>query len=850
MRNKERYILGSFITAVMAVVLFCGVPSLFAGDAGAGVKTGSEGGTLTVTVYDYANNKAVSGDSPKIKWSSVDISKSPKWVIGDYCLKIEHTASKKDWGIQVYTDNKNNTSVKDYNGLRNPAGLVGQTTTAQALPMAWLATTSLDTPPVPVERLDGTGFVSGQWHWLKDKNTKDDEYTKDVDEEFESGGDYETFWNQKGVAIGDAVRAGSPSVVYLFLAADFSSATAQKYQTDSLTIEQFIDSAQDIFPFYIYKDGAPAVQMANEYISGMMDKHFSGNELRLIESYSDSDSIAFIYDNALAMSALLARPTKDNLRRAKILCKTLIWAQDNDKKDDGRIRKSYDSSKEFDGSAPPYADESCNTGDMAWAICALMQYYKNSDDTDDDFLDDVLAAAAAAGDFIDSKFKDSGTGKYGYYYGYDKSDTLDKAKSTEHNIAAYVAFAHLLDATSASKWGTRASHAKDFIEKVAWYSSQDRYLCGVDSSGKTDKTQIIADVNLLNALALINKDRIKKPIEYVKSKLLYSDTVYNLKGIDFGFDTDDSSAKPDGIWFEGTAQFAAAYKVAGYYGKLTDASATYLDSIKLAQGIDLDANDSGGDGDYEPDGRAIPAASVSKGINTGLGGTYKLVGHVGATAWFACVMLDYNPLWGTSLEDAVPTISSGKVSDNDSFDVDEDDDSLKDKTDHLGNHYVPAVYEWTDGLVTIDGRCTDNPYKGDTCFKFNWNGKNNKKSQKWTGLVWQEPAGEWTGGTGKGYDLRGVSRLSFYIRTDSASMKDSADLKVKVKFGYSNDSCYTTELWKGAITTTWTNYTITVPTGADSMLHMSNGFQIIVDDAHTPKDSGCSIYLDEIRFEK
>ncbi len=585
---------GALVTTIAAIFIAQVSCSVFAAESTGGgtirVLSDPED-ALNVQVYNY---KTQSYENT-VTWSG--IGNQSAWKLADQCLEITHASAEPLWGIQMYTDNKNNSLpyAKSYTGDMNLAGLVGQITTQQALPIAWIAYADWSSgsliPDEPVERPYGSGFAGGRWHWLKDLNTPDNEDTE-IDESFHNGEDYVTLWNQNGVAVSDRSKAGNPAKIYVFLAADFSTATRQFYKTNSLTIEHFTDSNMQVFPFCLYKDGAPAVQMAYEHISAKMDKYFGGKEKRLIESYSEPyppgpggslEGVAFTYDNALAICAYLARPTEENLFMAKLLCKTLIWTQDNDTFGDGRLRDAYDATKEFTGATVPLAGtdfDSSSTGNIAWVINALMQYHKNSGDTDAIFLNKVLSAANKAGEFIHSSFYHAA--QSGYYYGYNSNGTLNRSKSTEHNIVAYVAFSHLYDVTGEAKWLQRANNAKNFVNNIAWRSGDKRYICGLDPDGTPNVDALVADANLLAVLAMDNLARNNDAINYVVDNFRFYEAESHLEGIDFGYNVYNASSEPDGMWFEGTAQLAAAYKVAGHYG-YTDNSERYLESIKRAQ---------------------------------------------------------------------------------------------------------------------------------------------------------------------------------------------------------------------------------------------------------------------------
>lgn len=805
---------------------------------------------LQVNIYNYTTKQY----EDKITWNNLNISKSHDWVIADQCLEITHSADSTYWGIQLYTNNKNNTLpyAKPYEGKMDPAGIVGQVTTRQSIPMSWLvysaenwdpSKSAVPNIPILIEN-EGQRALSVGWHFLKDLNTPDKKDTKNIDESFTNGEEYATIWNQQGLAVSDNARTGNSEKAYLFLAADFTTATLQAYKTNTLTVEHFTDDSMNIFPFYIYKDGAPAVQMGYEFLNAQMDKYTADNALRLIESYAKPyppgpagtlEEVGFAYDTSLAISSYLARPTEDNLRRARVLCESFIWAQDNDPAKDGRWRDAYNVSKPFEGDSPVFAVgfESSSGGNIAWIITALAQYYKNSGDNNTTFLSEIITSAKRAGEFIHQNFYDAQNG--GYYYGFLNNGNKAKYKSTEHNIAAYIAFSHLFDLTDDPIWLLYASIAEDFLKHTAWIPDEKRYACGVDEYGNLNTESLVSDVNLLAVLALGNYPNYKLAIDYV------SDTFYKkigiTEGIDFGFHKAylGSEKEPDGIWFEGTALLAAAYKVSGAYNS-EDLSAKYLESLRIAQHGALNSNYKG-----------ITAASKDN-LTTMLGWDFFASPHIASTAWFLTTSLNYNIYWGSNLSEKVPI-----PGDNLSFISDKA--SLKDDFTYLKNHYAASGFmNYTPDLPTIfvDDRYLDDASDGSTCFKVYWNGYTGADSSKWGGIVWQEPINEWDGGLGKGYDLRGAKRLRFKARTDEETLNQDKDIdfNIQVYYGYIDDSCGRGSYSKGSLTwvtlsSKWKEYTLYV-TG--DMSHVANGFTITFDEYNTPGGKG-NIYIDNIRFE-
>jgi len=93
----------------------------------------------------------------------------------------------------------------------------------------------------------------------------------------------------------------------------------------------------------------------------------------------------------------------------------------------------------------------------------------------------------------------------------------------------------------------------------------------------------------------------------------------------------DSVVKPDGVWFEGTAQMALAYKINNEF----DQAEFYLSELRRAQLEATNAN-----------GKGIVAASHD-GVTTGFSWEYFSRLHIGATAWYILAEQGFNPYWGT-----------------------------------------------------------------------------------------------------------------------------------------------------------------------------------------------------------
>lgn len=248
------------IKVVLCIVILCTlcivINKSYAQDIGATVnvvKTGSA--SLFVNVKRVSDNTPQPDD--QVRWN-VNVNQDG-WKIADQYLEVSFANVPEFWGIQIYTDNKNLSANPKFTGEGNPAGLVDVNRTTTALPLAWLVTDHVLTEAernsadyLPVERSGAEGFTNYLWHYLVDKNTKDDPKTF-LNESFDNAKDYIALWNQLGIAWNEGGRAKKPGAAYIYLASKFSVTYAgASYRTSTLTFELY--HGVNPFPLYVYKD--------------------------------------------------------------------------------------------------------------------------------------------------------------------------------------------------------------------------------------------------------------------------------------------------------------------------------------------------------------------------------------------------------------------------------------------------------------------------------------------------------------------------------------------------------------------------------------------------------------------
>ena len=356
---------------------------------------------------------------------------------------------------------------------------------------------------------------------------------------------------------------------------------------------------------------------------------------------------AFVYDNAVALLAFLADGTDDSLRRAKLIGNAFVYASQHDRAyDDGRLRSVYAAG---DISLPPgwtpngrsgtvpipgfyyeperkfyeIEQESVDTGNNAWAMIALLALYHRT--ADQSYLD----TARKLGNFIHTFRNDTGTYK-GFQGGldhYPESPMVMRRTyaSTEHNLDVNAAFTAMFQITREAQWQADAQHAQQFVEAM-WDAPKGCYLAGTTNPETRNMIsgQLPLDVQAWSVLALPDALTLHPQVLNC-AELNHRNTHDQFSGFDFNDDK-------DGVWFEGTAQMAAAYA----FATQAAAAESLRQELRRAQQTSPVG-----------DGRGIAAASHD-GLSTGFNFKYFRRLHVGATAWTVFGQLEFNPFYQTS----------------------------------------------------------------------------------------------------------------------------------------------------------------------------------------------------------
>lgn len=414
---------------------------------------------------------------------------------------------------------------------------------------------------------------------------------------------------------------------------------------------------------------------AFNFLHAMQDGYVAGSTVRLIQSYSDQGfgpglAVAFTYDNAVTIQALLARGTSSDLQRATILGNGLVHAQaTNFPVNDGRFGQAYyvnkaDSTGAYiTPAANPFYFYTSAVGDQAWAGMALAQLYHATK------TQAFLTAALSAGNWIVANTYDT-QGAGGYRFGaqinqFNQSVPSTNGKATEHNIDTYAFFTMLATLTNGGKaangmtWSSLAQHALTFVQAMFNATGGFFWTGTLADQISISYYPIPEDVQTWSYLALQSKT-YGVSLDWVKTNLLTIDTpsarLSALKGLGNiriegeTFDTASlatTANDPQAVWLEGTAHTASALlqrrlsaenDIPLYDGDLNTALGL-LQNMRLAQA-------------KLGTGQTINGAALAAGqgivsatgvLDTGFGYNYYPNLHIGATGWYALALLNANP---------------------------------------------------------------------------------------------------------------------------------------------------------------------------------------------------------------
>ncbi|WP_316185946.1 MULTISPECIES: hypothetical protein [unclassified Bradyrhizobium] len=363
----------------------------------------------------------------------------------------------------------------------------------------------------------------------------------------------------------------------------------------------------------------------------------AGRDAAFIRSYepgADEEGLplglsttAFTYDNALAAIALVACGRTDE---GRVIGNALMHAAAHDRTfGDGRLRNAYRAGPVGPGAAllPGWwddqkkiwgedaAQDGTATGNVAWAALALLTLHQATGE------EGYLSSARRLMDWIIASATNGADGFSGGYHGYDPQQVRLSWMSTEHNADVYAVASWLHRITLEPRYQDAAQTARRLLDRTF---RGDRFLLGTKPDGRLADDNLLAlDVQLWPWMAVTDAPDWRSALRFAETHL----------AVDGGF---DFNSDRDGVWVEGTAQAALAYRMVG------DAAA----SEELLAGLRADRTATG-----------LLNATRNARLTTGLsidptGATtiqdffYYKRPHLGATAWAVLAETGWNPFTG------------------------------------------------------------------------------------------------------------------------------------------------------------------------------------------------------------
>jgi len=322
-------------------------------------------------------------------------------------------------------------------------------------------------------------------------------------------------------------------------------------------------------------------------------------------------NLSTLYESALAVMSLVNRGNDQDLRSAKVIADSLLWALAHDAQGDPipiapdgsrGLHNGYssgdlalyniDGSEEVRLSGFSAGSSLCGPsqfclvldgatgGNNAFAALALVKQFATTGDQR------YLDTASEIGNWIyGNLFDASPSGLGGYFVGYpDKGQipkVLQRGKSTENNADIFAAFSALERAEdargnvlAAAMWRARAYAAGDFVMKMfddkagRFYAGTTRkeisHHAGLVSGDDVIVREEFIDANTIPTLALSGSDRYRHQIDWrrpVSAAATFARTVQaggrRFQGVSL---VRHPTSGPDGIAWEFTAQLVSAMR--------------------------------------------------------------------------------------------------------------------------------------------------------------------------------------------------------------------------------------------------------------------------------------------------
>jgi hypothetical protein len=366
------------------------------------------------------------------------------------------------------------------------------------------------------------------------------------------------------------------------------------------------------------------------YLSGLIP--VEGGPL-FLPSYPTAEDgplrgVAFLYDNAVAAIALVGCGEAGKARR---IGDAMLSALDHDRAwHDGRLRNAYAAGpvdtpvklggwwdKEQGRWLEDRYQVSNDTGNMAWAMLALLALYQTLHDTR------YRDGAIRIGGWVAERVDERGAGGFtGGFSGWEPSPASVTWKSTEHNTDLAAAFALLAKVTGDTAWADRAQRAARFVGAM-WDEGCGCFAVGTGDDGVTPNHMLALDAELWPLLAIpAMAPHADADLATVDSKLAIGD----------GYTYSDAGSA---LWTEGTAQAALVWALFGHPDKAA-AAGRAVEGERAPRGA------------YFATPQLRLATGFTDAASPGMQRYYYHLPHLAAAAWAALAEKHFNPFTASS----------------------------------------------------------------------------------------------------------------------------------------------------------------------------------------------------------
>jgi len=338
--------------------------------------------------------------------------------------------------------------------------------------------------------------------------------------------------------------------------------------------------------------------------------------------------VAFLYDNAVTASALIAC---GQVPQAQRIGEAMLLALDHDRYwHDGRLRNGYAAGAVAPGTMrmPGWWDAQSqrwledgyqagsDSGNLAWAALALLNLH---DAVPGEFR--YLRSAERLAGWLETQRDERGEGGFdGGSFGSEAAPRALRWKSTEHNADLAAAFARLARTTGDRRWQSQAQAAAHFVERM-WDHERSAFAAGTAEDGVSRNLLLALDAQVLPLLAL--PPGSGPSVEALRATLqrLHSGDGYAY------------SEAGGGAWTEGSAQVMLLRSLTRAVAWLPPADAALQAALAPDGGYFATAS-----GDV-PTGFMLDTVPAE-------GRVYRHVPHLGAAAWVALAQQGFNPFSG------------------------------------------------------------------------------------------------------------------------------------------------------------------------------------------------------------